>query len=290
MAATTVKMKNEAGLARMPPLSRIVFWNVKRKDLTDAVCALAKSTAADVIILNENSVSSSKTLCALRQNVAGDFYIPKPASEDRFHCFCRNSALDLSEIHSGFRTSVRKYKFENQMFLLVLLHGLDIRNYDDEARRSFMQDLMRDLKFIREDKENNKLILLGDFNLNPYDRVMNSAAGLNAMMTRACAAKGTRQHATKKYDFYYNPMWSLLGDNTKGPAGTAYDTSNQGPYGWSMLDQVVLHHSIIPFFNKVEILTEAGEYSFMDKNGRPDAKNASDHFPISVDFSGGHYE
>jgi hypothetical protein len=54
-----------------------------------------------------------------------------------------------------------------------------------------------------------------------------------------------------------------------------------------MLDQVVLHHSIIPFFNKVEILTEAGEYSFMNKNGRPDAKNASDHFPIIVDFTGG---
>ncbi len=67
-------------------------------------------------------------------------------------------------------------------------------------------------------------------------------------------------------------MWSLLGDNTIGPAGTAHDTSGQGPYGWSMLDQVVLHHAVIPFFNKVEVLTEAGEYSFMDKNGRPDAK------------------
>jgi len=274
----------------MPPLSRIVFWNVNRKDLTGAVCALAKSTVADVIILNESTVSSSAILRALQRNVSADFYLPAFISEKRFHCFCRNPTLDLSEIDSGFRTSTRKYKLGNQMFLLVLLHGLDMRNYDDEARRSFMQDVIRDLNFVREDKQNNKLILLGDFNMNPYDRVMNSAEGLNAMMTRSCAAKETRQHLGKKYDFYYNPMWSLLGDNTKGPAGTAYDTSNQGPYGWSMLDQVVLHHSIIPFFNKVEILTEAGGYSFMDKNGRPDAKNASDHFPIVVDFCGGHHE
>ncbi len=274
----------------MSPLSRIVFWNVKRKDLTDAVCALAKSTAADVIILNENEVSSSDTLLALQRDVSTEFYIPSPASEEKFHCFCKKSELDLSEVHTGFRTSVRKYKIGNQVALLALVHGIDLRNYDAETRQAYAQELVRELDFVREDKHIDKLILLGDFNMNPYDRGMNLAAGLNAMMTRSCAAKETRQHCGRKYDFYYNPMWSLLGDNTKGPAGTIYDTSNQGPYGWSMFDQVVLHHAVIPSFNQVEILTEAGEYSFMDKNGRPDAKNASDHFPIVVEFSGGHHE
>uniref|UniRef100_UPI00405746E3 hypothetical protein n=1 Tax=Candidatus Electrothrix sp. TaxID=2170559 RepID=UPI00405746E3 len=113
---------------------------------------------------------------------------------------------------------------------------------------------------------------------------INLAVCLNAMMTRSCTAKGSRRHLGKDYEFYYNPMWGLLGDNTKGPAGTVYDTSNQGPYGWSMFDQVILHHTVVPFFQDVEIITEAGEHSFMDKNGHPDAKNASDHFPIIVDF------
>ena len=271
----------------MSPLSRIVFWNVNNRDLTDAVCALARSTAADVIVLNENKVSSSETLRALRREVSEYFYIPSPAIGERFHCFCRNSALGLSEVHSGFRTSVRRYKLGSQVILLALVHGVDLRNYDAETRQSFVQELIRELDFVREDKKISRLILLGDFNMNPYDRPMNLAAGLNAMMTRVCAAKGSRRHLGKDYDFYYNPMWSLLGDNTKGPAGTVYDTSNQGPYGWSMFDQVILHHSVIPFFQNVEIITEAGEYSLMDKNGHPDAKNASDHFPIAVDFNGG---
>ncbi|OHB59995.1 MAG: hypothetical protein A2167_06825 [Planctomycetes bacterium RBG_13_46_10] len=119
---------------------------------------------------------------------------------------------------------------------------------------------------------------------------MNLAAGLNAMMTRSCVAKGTRRHLGKDYDFYYNPMWSLFGDNTRGPAGTVYDTSNQGPYGWSMLDQVLFHHSIVPLFHDVEILTSAGGYSLMDENGHPDAKNFSDHFPILVTLCGGDHE
>jgi hypothetical protein len=34
-------------------LTRFVFWNVNKRDLTHFVCALAESTKADVIILNE---------------------------------------------------------------------------------------------------------------------------------------------------------------------------------------------------------------------------------------------
>ncbi|MCW5212214.1 hypothetical protein VU04_04805, partial [Desulfobulbus sp. TB] len=255
--------------------------------MTDAVCALAISTAADVIVLNENTVSTSVTLHALRSTVSADFFIPTFISDKRFHCFCRNASLDVSELHSGFRTSVRKFRLGHQRILLALVHGVDLRNYDAETRQSFVQELVRELDFVREDKKINRLILLGDFNVNPYDRPMNLAAGLNAMMTQECTAKGSRRHLGKDYDFYYNPMWSLLGDNTKGPAGTVYDTSNQGPYGWSMFDQVILHHSVVPFFQDIEIVTEAGEHSFMDKNGSPDAKNASDHFPIAVDFNGG---
>ena len=118
------------------------------------------------------------------------------------------------------------------------------------------------------------------------DRGMNLAAGLNAMMTKSCIERGSRTHLEKEYDFYYNPMWSLLGDNTDGPAGTVYDTSNQGPYGWSMLDQVIINHSIVELFQNVRILTEAGTESLMNSKGHPDAKNASDHFPILVDFRG----
>ena len=80
-------------------------------------------------------------------------------------------------------------------------------------------------------------------------------------------------------------MWSLFGDNTNGPAGTIYDTSGQGPYGWSMLDQVIIHYSIVRLFDSVKILTDAGTESLMSRRGHPDADNASDHFPILVNFS-----
>lgn len=81
-------------------------------------------------------------------------------------------------------------------------------------------------------------------------------------------------------------MWSLLGDRSDGPPGTIYDTSSQGPYGWSMFDQVVLNHAIVSAFESVKILTLAGSKSLIDAKGRPDVTTGSNHLPIFVTLKG----
>ena len=89
-------------------MCRIIFWNTNGKDLTNLVCELAASTAAEVVVLNEPGVAISDTLDALKTKVNQDFFLPLSTNEKRFHCFCRVPAFNLSEVHKGFRTSVRK--------------------------------------------------------------------------------------------------------------------------------------------------------------------------------------
>lgn len=273
-------------------MPRIIFWNLNKKNLTHLVCSIAAGTDADVVVLLENADSYAETLNALQTRVSQDFYFPSiiDRSRPRFHCFCKVPKLDLSETHSTLRTSVRKLQIGQHTTLLILVHGPDIRNYDHENRREFGYSLAHQMSFLKQEKKTNKLILLGDFNVNPFDRVMNAAAGYNAMMTRACTRLGYRTSLQMKYDFYYNPMWGLFGDNTDGPAGTIYNNSGQGPYGWSMLDQVIFHHSVVDLYEGVRILTRAGEESLMNTKGRPDGANASDHFPIQVDLREDTYE
>lgn len=263
---------------------RIIFWNVNRADLSDLVCLLANLTNADVIVLNENAVPSQRTLARLRNEVSAQYYIPRTNSEKRFHCFCRNADLDLAEVHSGFRISVRKLNLSTTSNLLTLVHGVDMQNYDSEERQSFAQSLASEMQFVKTNRSNNRIIAIGDFNMNPFDRGMNLAAGLNAMMTRSCASAGTRRHLGNDYDLYYNPMWSHLGDRSEGPPGTTYDTSRRGPYGWNMLDQVILNHSVVELFEDVTIITKIGETSLLDANGRPDKAKVSDHLPIMLEL------
>ncbi|TWU59730.1 Endonuclease/Exonuclease/phosphatase family protein [Rubripirellula tenax] len=265
---------------------RIVFWNVKRKDLTNLVCDMAAENEAAIVVLNECKLPIGDTLGALKANVDNRFFIPESNSEDRFQCFCKYPTLDLSEVHKGFRTSVRRLKLGNRIALLGLVHGVDIRNYDAETRQAYAQSLADEIRFVKTEQATNHLILLGDFNMNPHDRGMNLAMGLNAMMTKECVKAGDRTFLGKQYEFYYNPMWSLQGDGSDGPAGTVYDTSSQGPYGWNMLDQVIVNHSIVDDFRGIEILTQAGPNRLTDARGRPDATSASDHLPIVVTLKG----
>lgn len=276
----------QTGKKRVSDLLRIVFWNVNKKNLNHYVCSITASTNADVVVLLENGVSSKETLQSLRVNVSPNFYYPRIISTDRekFHCFCRNPELDLSEIHSELRMSARLFQIGQHKALLVLVHGHDIRNHGDSQWQFATTEIADTVKLLQNQKHTNKLILLGDFNLNPFDWGMNDARGLNAMMTKACVKSGRRTLNEKEYDFYYNPMWSLFGDNTDGPAGTIYNTSGQGFYGWSMLDQVIVHHSVVEFFGSVKIVTKAGTKSLLSRSGHPDANNASDHFPILVEF------
>jgi len=149
-----------------------------------------------------------------------------------------------------------------------------------------VQYLADEIRFVENEQGHNRSILIGDFNMNPYDRGMNLAMGLNAMMTRSCVAPGHRTFLGKTYDFFYNPMWSLFGDGADGPAGTFYNTSSQGDYGWNMLDQVIIRHSLVNVFQGVRIMTHAGKNCLIDAKGRPDSRKASDHLPIMVALTG----
>lgn len=248
---------------------------------------MARDTDAHAIILNECAANSQDVLEELRSKVNKDYGIPALiSSESRFQCFCRDKSLDLTEIHKGARTSVRKLNIGSTHALLGLVHGVDIRNNDENVRQSAAQLLADDFRFVGSQQGHSRFILMGDFNMNPFESGMNLAAGLNAMMTRTCVKNGQRTFLGKQYDFYYNPMWGLLGDRSAGPAGTVYDTSNQGPYGWSMLDQVLVSHPLVSHFGDVQIITSAGSVSLIDSNGRPDKAAASDHLPILTVLKG----
>ena len=141
-------------------LMRFVFWNANKRDFTQSLCALANSTKADVIILNENSVQSCKTLDALRKDVTPDFFVPATMSEKRFHCFCRCRQLDMSEVHSGVRNSVRLWRLGADKALLALVHGVDMRNYDSETRQAFAQSLADEIRFVRKEQNTKKVVMI----------------------------------------------------------------------------------------------------------------------------------
>lgn len=246
------------------------------------VCSIGNTHDPDVIILLESGATAPQLQSDLEAKVDPGFFKPPSSerSQERFQCFCRNRALDLSEVHVSHRASFRTLQIGQHHCILGMVHLPDMRNNDLEERQASVHDLRSNMGIVGQEQGTDSFVLIGDFNLNPFDRPMNLASGFNAMMTRECTKRKTRTRGDNQHDFFYNPMWGLMGDLSSGPPGTVHDTSNKGPYGWSLLDQALIHHSLVGHFEKVEIIEESGTFRFVTPRGRPSESKASDHLPI----------
>jgi hypothetical protein len=106
-------------------------------------------------------------------------------------------------------------------------------------------------------------------------------------MDRRVAARLTRTVQKQKYKFFYNPMWSHLGDS--GNSGGTFYFENGEPvcYFWNIFDQVLLRPDLLDGFahEHVRILTEVHGYSLLEDDGRPDKTMASDHLPVLLELN-----
>lgn len=263
---------------------KILFWNVNRRDLRSLVVEATVAEGADVIVIIENPISSAATLQTLQNRVSSHFYCPT-SIVGRFQLYSREASLDLTETYGGDRVSLRRLTHNGIMLSIGLVHLVDKRNSDQHSQTVEAILLSDEIRRQEQAIGHDRTILIGDFNMNPFEPAMNQAAGLNAMMTLDCVRRESRNSHGKRYPFFYNPMWSFFGDRTPGASGTYYHSkSGHGYFGWNMLDQVLVRPSAASCFSDVKILTMAGDERLHAKSGRPRRQSVSDHFPILVEL------
>ena len=127
-------------------------------------------------------------------------------------------------------------------------------------------------------------MLIGDFNMDPYEASMTVADGLHAIMDKEIVRQQTRRVSGKDYLMFYNPMWARLGDESIGPPGTYfYNRSHALTYFWHTFDQVLLRPELLDCFNPddLHVVTKAGSVPLLREDGKIDVRQ-SDHLPILV--------
>lgn len=128
------------------------------------------------------------------------------------------------------------------------------------------------------------VVMLGDFNANPFDAEVCGSEGLFAVRDRGEArqdwaspllAFGEHQRPL------YNPMWSLLPENTGRPAGThAHDRLLM--LRWRFYDQILVSPDLIAMIREPpEILAEIAGQRLLNDGGNID-KSISDHLPVQL--------
>ncbi len=261
----------------------LLFWNTQGDLAPDVLARLVKSKNVDFICLAESKLNSDEMIKVLKFNNTAKFLSPDTITpkiqifhRDNLKTFVRYG--DLSS-----RLSMVSVIFDQIEFLIASVHLVGKNNFERSDQLAQAIDVAGTIRERELDYKNDRTILCGDFNMNPFEDGVVAANGFHAISDRNTVSKrkGTRTVQEKEYPFFYNPMWNLFGDETSGPPGTFYYRKTaQISHDWHMFDQVMLRKNCLPFYSHVEIITEFDGIQLKNNLGRPDKENYSDHFPI----------
>ncbi len=260
-----------------------LFWNLKNKPLQREVAALARERSADIIVLAEYAGTDEEMLTAL--NEGGDEVftaIPKGLCE-WVRIFSRISGSSFEQLEASSRYTIHRIgDWRPDPVILVAAHLPSKRHYTEHDQFCIAEDFADDIRAVENREGHRRVILVGDLNMNPFERGLVNAKALHAVMSREIAEKGSRVVNGKEYPFFYNPMWKFFGDLTSGPSGTIYYRDCFDSFFWNMFDQVLVRPQLLDCFNveSLAILTEIDGATLLREDGRPDGERFSDHLPI----------
>lgn len=270
-------------------MTSFLFWNLGGKNLEPVLRRLTARYGIDVLVLAECEVPEGSMLKSLNAADKGTFRrIPAVASRrvvlySRFAQSCFGFPLREAD-HYLIRTLAPPNGVE---IVLAMAHLISPIHKSVKDRSSRCVGFAQDIRAAEKAAGNERTIVVGDLNLNPFDDGLLNVRGLSALADRRTVQRrnqrkcGTMQG--EDFRLFYNPMWSHFGDAVQ-PAGTYYYDKNNPEVDplWNIFDQVLLRPSLLDRFrNKnLKILTTDGTVSLIREDGRPNSDVYSDHLPI----------
>ncbi len=265
-----------------------LFWNLYKKQLQDSIRRIVNFYAVDVIILAECTIDPAHILLTLNRDEPNFHYAPSPGCQ-KIEIFTKFSDDFMPILVEEDRMTIRRLRVATmtQDILVAALHFPSKVNWDESDQLSESPRYADLIQQAERLAGHQRTILVGDFNMNPYEKGMVNANGFNAVMSQSRAAKRVRTVQNREYNFFYNPMWGLSGDTSPGPAGTYFlNPPGYSSYYWHILDQVLIRPDLLEAFDPgmLQILDFDGEKSLLSKSGTPDKSWASDHLPLLFRF------
>lgn len=177
-----------------------------------------------------------------------------------------NQKLEGRIIYLRFELAGRNYS-------TFLIHGMS-KAGDEISQHDFIIELSNFIRAKTINKENDGILILGDFNLEPWDDLLKNKKYLYSLFYD----KLYKYHSTiSSIRVYYNPILDFL-QNHSDPnlIGTFYNKKHI-----SVLDYPLVSKDVVKF--KFNVLTEIENTPLMqNNNGKFLLVNNLDHLPITL--------
>ncbi len=266
----------------------VLFWNAGRKRRQSQIVQLANHYDVDIVLLAEFVDQPDDMLNAWNETKAAYEYSPGNGNT-KISVFTRFADEYVRPVFETDRLTIRRLNLPGKdEILLAAVHFPSKLRWSDESQAFECTKLAADIRVTEKQCGHRKTVLVGDFNMNPFETGIVSALGIHAVMDRRIAKGGSRVVQDCEYTFFYNPMWSFLGDCSPGPPGTVYhQRAEHRMYFWNMFDQVLIRPELLDRFRMdgLAIIDHNGVESLLTDAGRPNARIGSDHLPIRFRLS-----
>lgn len=262
---------------------RFLFWNVGKNDRKAQISQLALHYDVDVLVLAELVDEPGVVLSTINTNATAYSYAPG-VGNTKIHVFGRFDQRFIAPVRETARLTVRKLNPPGAVdVLLAAVHFPSKLRWEEDSQILECTRLANEIEAAENSAGHQRTVLVGDLNMNPFETGVVSAGGIHAVMEQRTARRESRVVEGKRYHLFYNPMWGLFGDGTRGPAGPYhYADSQHKVYFWNMFDQVLIRPALLDRFrvDDLAINHHTGRESLLTTTGLPDRRVGSDHLPI----------
>jgi hypothetical protein len=268
---------------------KIGFWNVFRKNLASEVACLCTEYSLDIIIIAESGIRDSDFLMRVNCSSGGTFHRVVSIS-NKIVMYSRYPVGRVVQIADEGGVAVSKIIPPVGPDILCVAAHLPSKMHLDAVDHSMISVRLREMIDSVELRLGHKrTIVIGDFNMNPFEDGVVAADGLHAIADRRTVSRLSRIVRERQCSYFYNPMWRQFGGvDGAPPFGTYYyQGSTQICYFWNIFDQILLRPAFLEVFKDKDatIVSTIAGTSLLTEDGLPDKGRFSDHLPIIVNIN-----
>jgi hypothetical protein len=259
----------------------VLFWNVRRKNLASNLLRIANAHGVDLIYVAE----APEYLPLVGADIGHGRLREIETLSDRIRAYAALPQKFIKARHEASHFSIQVINAPPfAEYILGAVHLRSKLHAGADEQKIMARDFIEAVNAFELRRRHERTILFGDFNMAPFESGMVGIDGLNAVASRRIgeAFDRGRTFNGRSYRYFYNPMWSFFGDDTRCAPGSYYRTpSDAQSLHWHIYDQVLVRPAIwncVPH-DGISILDTDGTESLLDSGGRPSAK-FSDHLPL----------
>ena len=254
----------------------LIYWNTNKGTDFGPILDICITESPDIIFLSE---IKDETIDLAKKELSKINYeqIKNPGC-DRVKIISKKGIQLTLSIQNKYYTSL----FSPILNLNIISVHLPSQMFQHlKALKAFIRNFREEIDQNLGTSEEESILIIGDFNVNPFDEAMIDFDGFSATNSVIARKKITNLKKTK--ELYYNPTWGLYSNNDfpgtkyfKRPSGSSYDILEH-----HFLDQVVISRKLLNRLTSqtIKTINKSNNYIF-----REEGKNLiqeSDHLPLS---------